>query len=90
MLGILEESVYESEEHNIQCGDMLVMYTDGLSEATGPDDEEQFGDTRLLEVIQSIEHEPSEVVEALFTNCNFFTREAALHDDTTVLVLSRS
>ena len=89
VLGLLEDATYESEEHKIQRGDSIVMYTDGLSESTGPDDNEQFGDKEMLDVIQTPVQNPGEIVDALFTSCNFFTHGTPLHDDTTVLVLSR-
>ena len=89
VLGLLEDATYESEEHKIQRGDSIVMYTDGLSESVCPVDEEQFGDNEMLEVIQTPGQTAAEIVDALFTSCNFFTHGSPLHDDTTVLALSR-
>ena len=43
---------HEEKSDNLEPGDLLVIYSDGLTEATGPDDE-LFGEERLLEIIRT-------------------------------------
>ncbi len=47
-LAIAEGAEFQTLERQIEKGDSVVMYTDGLYEVIGEDDEE-FGETRLLE-----------------------------------------
>lgn len=57
-LGIFEDGQYEDREVRLQPGDRLLVFTDGLSEASREDDE-QFG-TRLPELLQVTTHLPNE------------------------------
>ncbi|VGO19246.1 SpoIIE family protein phosphatase [Pontiella sulfatireligans] len=47
-LAVCEDVVYQTFEKQLRAGDSVVMYTDGLYEALGTDDEE-FGEERLLQ-----------------------------------------
>lgn len=46
LLGIVEETVYEEGEIQLENGDTILMYTDGVSEAMD-DSEEEFGEKRM-------------------------------------------
>jgi phosphoserine phosphatase RsbU/P len=48
-LGIFPNQIYEHTGVNLESGDQLVLYTDGLTEATNSDGEE-FGEARLIEL----------------------------------------
>lgn len=50
LLGILPEARYTSHETALQPGDLLVLYTDGLTEARRADGE-LFGEPRLVSVV---------------------------------------
>ena len=52
VLGLFEEWHYEIEEVKLAPGDTLVLYTDGVTEATNADGEE-FGEARLIKVLSS-------------------------------------
>ena len=52
MLGLLPAEDIASESLQLQAGDTFVLFTDGVSEAFGPEDE-LFGDERLLEHLQT-------------------------------------
>lgn len=51
LLGVRSNEVYAEEEFMLEAGDRLLIYTDGLVEATNPDGVE-FGNTRLGEFIR--------------------------------------
>jgi phosphoserine phosphatase RsbU/P len=52
VLGLMPAEDIASESLELQAGDTFVLFTDGVSEAFGPEDE-LFGDERLLEYLQT-------------------------------------
>jgi len=65
LLGILPDARYESHETRIGLGDLLVLFTDGLTEARRPDGE-LFGEARLAAVIAgSRDRSPEENADAV-------------------------
>ena len=86
-LGILEDATYEDTRLQLETGDKVVLYTDGIVEAMN-EQEELFGFDRLLEVIRK---SPAETAEALLKeikdNVNEFAGAALQHDDITIIVI---
>ncbi len=77
------------EEESIQLdkGDMVVFYTDGITEAMNLKKEE-FGLERLNEVIVKCEGElPEIVIERILNNVKSFIGKAPQHDDITLVVI---
>ncbi len=68
----------------VEPGDLLVLYTDGVTDAMGED--ERFGEDRLREMLGRLEGEAGERVAALRAELEAFER-GPQRDDTTVLVL---
>jgi sigma-B regulation protein RsbU (phosphoserine phosphatase) len=58
LLGTFESATYKERYVEIQPGDVLALYTDGVTEAIGPQ-EELFGEERLREVIRARRGEPA-------------------------------
>jgi sigma-B regulation protein RsbU (phosphoserine phosphatase) len=50
IVGILPDASYEPRQMTLSPGDLLLMYTDGVTEARSPDDEE-FGTERLRSLL---------------------------------------
>ena len=50
-LGVLDEIELEEKEVSIEAGDVIVLYTDGVTESINPNNEE-FGEERLLQLIK--------------------------------------
>jgi sigma-B regulation protein RsbU (phosphoserine phosphatase) len=70
-------------------GDVLAIYTDGVSEAMNLQDEE-FGIERLGEVMQKLRDESAEtLVEGIFQAIEYHVGDAPQHDDITLMVLKR-
>jgi hypothetical protein len=93
VLGPLPDATYERGFVIMKPGDMLVFYTDGISETRGRDEEGrpqgEYGMERLLEVARAHQGEPArKVVEAVFASVESFSRGAPPDDDRTVLVVS--
>jgi sigma-B regulation protein RsbU (phosphoserine phosphatase) len=87
VLGLLPSAKYEQGSVSIEPGDLLVMYSDGILEAQGPDQEE-FGEGRVLEVIrQNWTKSPGEIRDAILKNVTTFLDGEQPHDDQTLLVV---
>jgi sigma-B regulation protein RsbU (phosphoserine phosphatase) len=61
VLGMFEVWQCEIEEVELAPRDTLVLYTDGITEATSPEGEE-FGESRLLDILKSHPHLPVRVL----------------------------
>ncbi|MFZ1731506.1 MAG: PP2C family protein-serine/threonine phosphatase [Bacteroidota bacterium] len=71
----------------LEADDIIVMYTDGVTEARNPQDEE-FQYSRLGETVASAVAEPSEnILNAILHNVKIYSERAEAEDDITVLVL---
>jgi serine phosphatase RsbU (regulator of sigma subunit)/putative methionine-R-sulfoxide reductase with GAF domain len=96
-LGVTEGVCFVGRKFSLQPGDMLVMYTDGVTEAFSPEGD-LFGEERLLEVIEQtvgchIEAgqtgSAEEMLESIDQAVVSFMGSAAMSDDLTLLVIKR-
>lgn len=88
VLGAAGSMRYAVHETDFGAGDLLVMYTDGLTEARCPSGE-TFGTDRLLDAIASSVDEPAETLpESLFLSAFSFC-EGRLADDVAIVALRR-
>ena len=86
VLGLLPDVNYENEETQLEPGDLLVTFTDGVNEAMNLD-EEEFGDDRLEELLINNRHKSAqEVFDIVMDAINDFTEGAPQHDDITLVV----
>jgi hypothetical protein len=87
ILGAFEQVRFEEETVQLDPGDVLVIFSDGITEALSADQEE-FGDDRLLSCVQAHrELEPSALLEHVLDGVRQFTAGAVQSDDLTGLVL---
>jgi hypothetical protein len=87
ILGAFEQVRFEEETVQLDPGDVLVIVSDGITEAFSADQEE-FGDDRLLSCVQAHrELEPSALLEHVLDGVRQFTAGAPQSDDLTGLVL---
>ena len=90
VVGMLEELTLGAGETKLEHGDMLVLYTDGLSETTNPDGEE-FEAEGIVEVLRSCRGKPSrEIMARLVSGVRLYAAEAGLADDLTLMVVQRN
>jgi serine phosphatase RsbU (regulator of sigma subunit)/pSer/pThr/pTyr-binding forkhead associated (FHA) protein len=88
-LGILPAAVFRQSELKLEPGDLLVIYTDGLSEAVNPGDEE-FGIERLEAVTRDCRERPLGALrEAIEEALDDFAAGVPFADDRTLLLLRR-
>ena len=88
-LGIFANGLYEAEETHMDPGDLLFVYSDGITEAESPEDEE-FGMGRLIELLQRHQKQPlDELVRTVDDRVTAFAAGRSQGDDQTVLVVRR-
>jgi len=85
ILGALPEVEYEQDTIQLQSGDLLLMYTDGVSEAMNAE-EEEFGEGRILEYVRmNLNREPGEILAGLEKEVESFIGNSPLADDFTLI-----
>lgn len=85
-LGVMEDAKYEERPVALATGDVLVLYTDGVTEASN-DIEDQYGVERLEALVRKNAARPAaEIVAALRDEVVAFTGARHLNDDLTVVV----
>ena len=85
-LGALEGQGYEDSVVELDPGDHVVIYTDGVIDATNTDGE-WYGENRLQRVVASAEREPQAMLDALLADLGAFADETGQTDDATVVIL---
>ena len=89
VIGLFPDLHMTTGRTTIEKGDLLVMYTDGLSETRSPEGEE-FEDERILEALRGMIGRPSqEIVARLVAGVRVFAADAGLSDDLTLMVAQR-
>jgi len=89
ILGILPMATYQESVAVMQSGDVLVLFSDGVTEAANPSDED-FGEERLAALVASMRDQPADdIVNAIHTAVAEFTEGAPPADDITVVVARR-
>ncbi len=89
-LGMLEDFEYEEESVEFGSGDLLLMYTDGITEAMNQG-QELFGKDRLLRLIhETRNHSAVSTVNAVIAAVNAHRKDWPQSDDITLVAVERS
>jgi serine phosphatase RsbU (regulator of sigma subunit)/heme/copper-type cytochrome/quinol oxidase subunit 4 len=89
ILGAFGDSTYQQGNLVLEPGDLLVAFTDGVSECMNALDEE-WGEHRLLEALQSSDGlGPGEIIKQVTREAQTFAGGSPQFDDMTLLVLQR-
>jgi sigma-B regulation protein RsbU (phosphoserine phosphatase) len=89
ILGILPLAQYQEATVNLEPGDALVLFSDGVTEAVDPEDHD-FGEERLAKLVALMRDRPSsEIVEEVHRAVHAFTQGAPAADDITVVIARR-
>ncbi|MRR35239.1 stage II sporulation protein E, partial [bacterium] len=87
ILGVKKAVTFEEKVFELQQGDILVLYTDGITEAQN-EEAELFGAGRLCESMAANRTKPpGELVDAVLEEVRAFTRSPSLDDDISLVVL---
>ncbi len=89
ILGILQDASYSVGEIQLVHGDVILFYTDGITEASR--ENEYFGVEQLLELVQeNLSRSSSEIVETVLETVAEFSDDAPQADDRTIVVLRKA
>jgi len=87
-LGILDEADYKETRVQLELGDKVVFYTDGIVEAMDKE-KEIFGFERLQKVVEESQTMSAEaLLQEIMDGVNKFVGEAPQHDDLTAIVVT--
>lgn len=88
-VGLFCVSNFASRSCALDPGDMMVLYTDGITEARNPADEE-YGEQRLMTLVRSMASAaPQVIVDTCIAALDTFRAGARRTDDSTVMVIKR-
>ena len=88
MLGLFPEIEFQEAEIDLRTGDLLVAFTDGVTEALNSAGEE-FGEERLKEVLCAAVGAPADEISArLAGTMRDWIGNAEQHDDLTFVVVA--
>jgi serine phosphatase RsbU (regulator of sigma subunit) len=88
-LGMVEDSAYQERTLDVHGGDVLILLTDGLTEAMNAS-REQYGTERLAEFVNHLSVgnlSAQQIAEAINNDIRAFVGSAAQHDDMTMVVV---
>jgi serine phosphatase RsbU (regulator of sigma subunit) len=87
-LGALLDGRYVASRAPVGPGDLVLGYSDGVTEAQAPDGE-LFGDERLMRVLGAARGGPQEIIQQVLDAIAAFTRGADPYDDITLVAIAR-
>ena len=86
VLGVFEKFSYKAESMQLSKGDLLFLYTDGVTEAQNSD-RALFGDDRLLAAAAGSPDMPEDFCGEMLAAVNAFSGDAPQFDDITMLAV---
>jgi len=90
ILGIMPMAQYTESKVKMEPGDVLVLYSDGVTEAANPKDEE-FGEEHLMEFVNGMkDRTAAAIMNAIHAEVTRFAESAPQGDDITVVVVKKS
>lgn len=89
-LGLFAESSYQAGQLHLEAGDLMCIYSDGLTECESPTDEE-FGLPRLIDLLRSSsERSLSDVIRHVDAAVTDFAQGLDQGDDQTLVLIRRT
>ncbi len=89
-LGLFPGMRYDEPTLTLGDGDVVALYSDGVTEAQNAA-EEEFGNDRLVAVVRRTSSEPApRIVSAVLSAIDAFAADAPQHDDITLMILKRA
>lgn len=87
ILGLFEHATFEEDTVSIEAGDILITFSDGVTEAMSASGEE-YGEERLLECVQKNRAQStSDLLDSILASVKAFAIGAVQSDDVTALVV---
>jgi len=89
LLGLMQNQKIEVENTTMKPGDILVIYTDGITEARNTENE-FFGEERIADVLRKYHKEiPKIIAYNLLEEVQKFSANTTINDDKTIVVIKR-
>lgn len=89
-IGLMQDASYQEDVVGFQPGDVLVIYSDGITESVNDQDEE-FGETRLIEVVRhNLNRSVSGIRDRIDEALSRFVGTTAPVDDMTLMIIKRT
>jgi len=86
-IGLSEHEEYHANSYPIGENDILVLFSDGITECTAPDDT-MFGDEQLIELIKTYHNLPPQaIIETIKTEVSVFSGRENFDDDLSCVVI---
>jgi sigma-B regulation protein RsbU (phosphoserine phosphatase) len=91
VIGLLPDVAYTRASILLHAGDVLITFTDGISEAMNSADEE-WGEPAMIACVQALiaRHDGNptsrQILDCIFQEADIFTAGAPQHDDMTLLI----
>ncbi len=87
VVGLFRDAPYQQGALTLQAGDVLIGFTDGISEAMNKE-EEEWGEERLLPALEGCVHQSaSAMIPTVMAEADRFVDGAPQHDDMTLIVM---
>jgi Stage II sporulation protein E (SpoIIE) len=87
VLGVLASASYTAGVAQVETGDMLIVYSDGINEAANAS-EEEFGEKRIAEAAWAAARaSPTEICNQIMTQVSAYSHKGSLADDRTLMVV---
>ncbi|MBV8570063.1 MAG: serine/threonine-protein phosphatase [Acidobacteriaceae bacterium] len=87
IIGMFAQSSYEEAHVDLHTGDVLIAFSDGVTEAHNPDDEE-FGEERLKELLRRTAHLPiNDMASNIMQALKVWMADAVQFDDLTFILM---
>ncbi len=83
-LGIIDNIAYNDSFLSLQPGEDMLLYTDGVTEAMNPA-QEQFTEERLLKILLRTHPRLENIINSVTEEVKTFTGDATSNDDLTLL-----
>ena len=86
-IGLIEHQEYHANSYSIRENDILVLFSDGITECSAPD-KTMFGDQQLLDIIKK-HHTllPQEIIEKIKAALSLFSGRDSYDDDLSCIVI---
>ncbi|MGD8687042.1 MAG: SpoIIE family protein phosphatase [Syntrophobacterales bacterium] len=87
MLGVTEDFTYKSKKNQLQKGETIFLYTDGVTEAMNPDDQ-LFSEARLQQMLTRLQEKgTTDIIQSIRSDIEIFSEGTPQYDDITMLAL---
>jgi len=87
VLGLFDQATFDEETVKLEPGDLVVAFSDGVTEALNPAGDEFTDDRLIASVTKHRVATPQAAVEALLADVRTFCEDATQSDDVTILLV---